>query len=160
MNDLLFERWLYESESDSLDFKRDQYKFHGASAEEKSELLKDILAMANSWSVVDGFHLHISVYDWPTRIKIQESDKGLKVDFVYHDETKFKGLNDQILIGQDENMWVCTVDESVHNIVSMWLPARKLGDMLRISDISLGWRLTKQLIAAINAMNRFKNGII
>ena len=55
MNDLLFDRWLYESESDSLDFKREQYKFIGASDNEKSELLKDILAMANSWRRVDGY---------------------------------------------------------------------------------------------------------
>lgn len=50
MNDTIFESWLYELESDSLDFKRDQYKFAGATNEEKSELLKDIIAMANSWS--------------------------------------------------------------------------------------------------------------
>jgi len=30
MNNTLFDRWLYESESDSLDFKREQYKFIGA----------------------------------------------------------------------------------------------------------------------------------
>lgn len=55
MNDVLFERWLYESESDSLDFKRDQYKFSGASDDEKSELLKDIVAMANSWCQGDRY---------------------------------------------------------------------------------------------------------
>jgi hypothetical protein len=40
---------LHEPESSSLDFKRDQYRFEGASDDEKSELLKDILAFANSW---------------------------------------------------------------------------------------------------------------
>lgn len=40
---------LFRSESDSLDFKRDQYPFEGADHAQKGELLKDILAMANSW---------------------------------------------------------------------------------------------------------------
>lgn len=55
MNAVLFNRWLFESESDSLDFKRDQYKFIRASNKEKSELIKDILAMVNSWRRVDGY---------------------------------------------------------------------------------------------------------
>lgn len=49
MTDGLFESLLHEEESSSLDFKRDQYLFVGASDEDKSELLKDILAFANSW---------------------------------------------------------------------------------------------------------------
>ncbi|HTH45900.1 MAG TPA: ATP-binding protein, partial [Candidatus Limnocylindria bacterium] len=40
---------LYRGESESLDFKRDQYPFIGADDATKGELLKDILAMANSW---------------------------------------------------------------------------------------------------------------
>ncbi len=40
---------LYRSESESLDFKRSQYPFVSADDRTKSELLKDILAMANSW---------------------------------------------------------------------------------------------------------------
>jgi hypothetical protein len=40
---------LYRAESESLDFKRDQYHFVGGDERPKSELLKDILAMANSW---------------------------------------------------------------------------------------------------------------
>jgi len=55
MYDLLLDQWLYASESDSLDFKRDQYKFIKASDDEKSELLKDILAMINSWRTVDAY---------------------------------------------------------------------------------------------------------
>lgn len=66
MKDVLFERWLYESESDSLDFKRDQYKFSGASDNEKSELLKDIVAMANSWRRVDGY-IVIGIEDRPEK---------------------------------------------------------------------------------------------
>ena len=45
----LIEQLLNEDESSSLDFKRDQYLFNGASDDEKSELLKDILAFANAW---------------------------------------------------------------------------------------------------------------
>ena len=40
---------LYRGESESLDFKRDQYQFANAPDHEKAKLLKDILAMANSW---------------------------------------------------------------------------------------------------------------
>lgn len=43
------EALLHEHEGTALDFKRDQYRFDGAGKEEKSELLKDILAFANSW---------------------------------------------------------------------------------------------------------------
>jgi predicted HTH transcriptional regulator len=49
MNNELFERLLYEEESDTLDFKRDQYRFVKAQDTEKSELLKDILGFANAW---------------------------------------------------------------------------------------------------------------
>lgn len=49
MDDQLFERLLNEEESASLDFKQAQYPFMGATDEEKSELLKDILAFTNSW---------------------------------------------------------------------------------------------------------------
>lgn len=40
---------LFRRESESLDFKRDQYPFVGASDDQKAKLLKDILAFANSW---------------------------------------------------------------------------------------------------------------
>ncbi|HEY5213138.1 MAG TPA: RNA-binding domain-containing protein, partial [Acidobacteriaceae bacterium] len=40
---------LWQSESETLDFKRDQYPFDGVTDEQRSELLKDILAFANSW---------------------------------------------------------------------------------------------------------------
>ena len=39
---------LEQNEGIALDFKRDQYKFKGATKDEKSELLKDILAFANT----------------------------------------------------------------------------------------------------------------
>ncbi len=42
MNANLFEEVLNEEESATLDFKRNQYKFAGASDDEKSEIIKDI----------------------------------------------------------------------------------------------------------------------
>ena len=48
---------LDEDEGTSLDFKRDQYKFEGASKEDKSELLKDILAFANAFRRSDAYIL-------------------------------------------------------------------------------------------------------
>src|SRR5688572_13949636 len=52
-----FESLLWMSESDSLDFKQEQYQFDGGSEEQKSELLKDILAFANSWCTMDAYIL-------------------------------------------------------------------------------------------------------
>jgi hypothetical protein len=49
MNDALLDELLYEEEGATLDFKREQYALAGASDEQKAELLKDILAFANSW---------------------------------------------------------------------------------------------------------------
>jgi len=43
------ENLLHEEESSLLDFKRAQYRFRLASNEDKSELLKDIIAFANAW---------------------------------------------------------------------------------------------------------------
>jgi predicted HTH transcriptional regulator len=48
---------LNENESTSLDFKRDQYPFVGATDDEKSELLKDILAFTNAWRHADAYIL-------------------------------------------------------------------------------------------------------
>lgn len=57
MDDILFETLLHGAESESLDFKRDQYRFVGANDEEKSELLKDILGFANSWKRTTAYIL-------------------------------------------------------------------------------------------------------
>ena len=48
---------LNEEESSALDFKRDQYPFEGADEAAKSELLKDIVAFANSWRRTDAYIL-------------------------------------------------------------------------------------------------------
>ena len=53
----LVQRLLYEEESYVLDFKQEQYPFAGASDEEKSELLKDVLAFANGCHRTDAFIL-------------------------------------------------------------------------------------------------------
>jgi predicted HTH transcriptional regulator len=46
---------LLENESTTLDFKEREYRFEGASAEEKAELLKDILAFANASREGDAY---------------------------------------------------------------------------------------------------------
>ncbi len=57
MDSRLFEELLHDSEGSSLDFKRDQYPFDGATDEQKSELLKDILAFANAWRRTEAYIL-------------------------------------------------------------------------------------------------------
>ncbi|HVS37270.1 MAG TPA: ATP-binding protein [Gemmataceae bacterium] len=57
MTPAIFERLLYEEESTTLDFKRDQYPFVKASDDEKSELLKDILGFANAWRRSEAYIL-------------------------------------------------------------------------------------------------------
>lgn len=57
MNDTLLEQLLNEDESSSLDFKQAQYPFDGANDEQKSELLKDILAFTNAWRRTDAYIL-------------------------------------------------------------------------------------------------------
>jgi hypothetical protein len=46
---------LQRSEGDTLDFKRDNYPFRNAAEDQKSELLKDILALANTWKATDAY---------------------------------------------------------------------------------------------------------
>ena len=46
MNEALFESLLFEKESETLDFKREQYRFVGASDDEKSELRR----CTNPWA--------------------------------------------------------------------------------------------------------------
>lgn len=57
MNANLFEELLNEEESATLDFKREQYKFAGATDDEKSEIIKDILIFANAWRRTDAYIL-------------------------------------------------------------------------------------------------------
>jgi hypothetical protein len=57
MNDSLMEQLLHEGESSSLDYKRNQYPFVGATDDDKSELLKDILAFANGWRHTEAYIL-------------------------------------------------------------------------------------------------------
>jgi hypothetical protein len=57
MNDSLMEQLLHEGESSSLDYKQDQYPFAGATDEDKSELLMDILAFPNGWRHAEAYIL-------------------------------------------------------------------------------------------------------
>ena len=57
MDQSLFEQLLYEEESSSLDFKKEQYLFSKASDTLKSELLKDILGFANSYRRTEAYIL-------------------------------------------------------------------------------------------------------
>jgi hypothetical protein len=52
-----FHQSLYEAESTTLDFKKEQYRFAKATDEEKSELLKDILGFANAWRRSEAYIL-------------------------------------------------------------------------------------------------------
>src|ERR1700676_3696396 len=53
----LLEGLLYREESETLDFKRDQYPFDRANDDERAELLKDLLAFANAWRTTDAYIL-------------------------------------------------------------------------------------------------------
>ena len=57
MDSQLFEVLLLRGESETLDFKADQYSFAGAADHEQSELLKDILDFANAWRDADAYIL-------------------------------------------------------------------------------------------------------
>jgi hypothetical protein len=66
---------LYRRESETLDFKRDQYPFSGRTDDQKSELLKDILAFANAWRSSPA-HILIGVQEAspPIVVGIPEAD--------------------------------------------------------------------------------------
>lgn len=53
----LLNRLRYKSESTDIDFKSAQYRFNNGTEADKSELLKDILAIANSWRDGTGYIL-------------------------------------------------------------------------------------------------------
>lgn len=53
----LIDQLLFGEEGNTLDFKSEQYRFSGATDDEKSELLKDILAFANAWRRADAYIL-------------------------------------------------------------------------------------------------------
>lgn len=57
MDKELFESLLHEEEGILLDFKSKQYPFYGANEKEKGELLKDILAFANTWRTSPAYIL-------------------------------------------------------------------------------------------------------
>ena len=57
MNEEVLESLLYQPEGQFLDFKEAQYRFVGASKTDRSELLKDVLAFANSWRLTPAYVL-------------------------------------------------------------------------------------------------------
>ena len=57
MDSQLLESLLHQEEGSALDFKGEQYAFDGADNVKKSELLKDILAFANSWRQTTAYIL-------------------------------------------------------------------------------------------------------
>jgi hypothetical protein len=57
MDEALFSTLIRKSESDTLDFKGQQYAYSGGSQEQKAELLKDILAFANAWKETEAYIL-------------------------------------------------------------------------------------------------------
>lgn len=57
VTDDILNQLLYRNEGVDLDFKQAQYRFTKAEDNEKSELLKDILAIANSWRDGTGYIL-------------------------------------------------------------------------------------------------------
>ena len=64
MNDDLISTLLRQNESETLDFKREQYAVARADKSAKSELVKDILAFANAWKTTDA-HILIGVEENP-----------------------------------------------------------------------------------------------
>jgi hypothetical protein len=57
INTELLDALRYKSESTDLDFKSEQYRFAVGNEHEKSEMLKDILAIANAWRDGTGYIL-------------------------------------------------------------------------------------------------------
>lgn len=57
LNNELLDALRYKSEGTDLDFKSEQYRFAGGNDFEKSEMLKDILAVANAWREGTGYIL-------------------------------------------------------------------------------------------------------
>jgi len=55
MNPITPTTLLNMTESETFDFKSGQYKFYGGTDDEKSELLKDVIAFANAWKTGDAF---------------------------------------------------------------------------------------------------------
>lgn len=55
MSDEILNKLRYRSEGDDLDFKQAQYHFIDGNDIIKSEMLKDILAMANAWREGTGY---------------------------------------------------------------------------------------------------------
>lgn len=103
---------LYRAESVDLDFKREQYRLSGSDAE-KSELVKDVLAMANAWRESTGYIL-LGVAenkpDLPTVVGITE----------LHDDAHFQQLvNSKVHPKISFAYEVCKLDGLLVGIISV-----------------------------------------
>ncbi len=93
LTDELLNALRYKSEGTDIDFKSAQYRFIGGSEEDKAEMLKDILAMANAWRDGPG-HILLGFKDQRPRpaevVGISESIDDAKVQQFVHAKVKPK----------------------------------------------------------------------
>jgi len=118
MYEKLFERWQYESEGDSLEFKKEQYRFKGACDNDKSELLKDIVAMVNSWRSVDGY-IVIGIEERPQKPNILHG-VALHID----DATIQQFVNSKLHRACTFEYKTYTKDENTYGIIRIPLQKR------------------------------------
>lgn len=103
---------LYRAESVDLDFKREQYKLSGSDAE-KSELVKDVLAMANAWRESTGYILlgvAESKGDLPMVVGITD----------FHDDAHFQQMvNSKVHPKIEFAYQVCKFDDLFVGVISV-----------------------------------------
>jgi hypothetical protein len=101
MDERLFERLLYCGESETLDFKVDNYSFgKGETEEETSKLLKDVLSFGNAWRNSDAYIL-IGVQEEPGKKAIV---RGITKTLRDHELQQFVNgkLNRPLLFSYEE----------------------------------------------------------
>lgn len=94
----LIESLLYQSGGTAIDFKSEQYIFSNGIDEQKSELLKDVLAFANAWRETDAYivigveevtggrHNPVNITDHPDDAQLQQfinSKTNRRIEFSY-----------------------------------------------------------------------------
>ena len=124
INEALIERLLNEHESDTLDFKERQYAFPRGSDFEKSELLKDILAFANTARKTDAFIL----------IGVKEVKGGVSIPV---------GINDSI---DDASLQQFVNSKTQRSVMFSYHERSFQGVMLGVFQISIQDRQTYLLM--------------
>jgi Putative DNA-binding domain len=120
---------LYRAESVDLDFKREQYKVSGSDAE-KSELVKDVLAMANAWRestsyIILGVAENKS--DLPTVVGITD----------LHDDAHFQQIvNSKVHPKIDFAYEVCKLDGLLVGVISVPKQKRPFYLPKRFGDVN------------------------